>query len=222
MSIKHKAYIFNLTDLCISLQDAIGEGTKLDIERLYNLSKKRANNPDNTMRNVLQYLRFDELWFDISDPEISRQSNWYLVLLASSLKTAPDLSSNQPFSYYVLQKVLRLMGWTIEEINYLIIGNKLEELIKVCNPSMFPFFSFPLYNWVGWLTNAEISTLYEKLMLNKDTFLNPPDNLLNEVNDLSQHFWLEPDEVIRKSFFDALSMLAYALQNNSSLFLILE
>jgi hypothetical protein len=200
----------------------MGEGTKLDIERLYNLSKKMVNNPDNAMRSVLQYLRFDEQWFDISDPGISRESNWYLVLLASNLKTAPDLSSSQPFSYHVLQKVLRLMGWTIEEIDLLIIGNKLEELIKVCNPSMFSFFSFPLYNWVGWLTNAKISILYEKLTVNKDTFLNPSDNLLNEVKDLSHHFRLEPDEVIRKSFFDALSMLAYALQNNSSLFLILE
>ncbi len=222
MAIKHKAYIFNLTDLCNNLQDAMGEGTRPNTERLYNLSKKKVNNPDNTMRSVLQFLRFDEQWFDISDPGISRESNWYLVLLASYLKTAPDLSSSQPFSYYILQKVLGLMGWTIEEINYLIIGNKLEELIKVCNPAMFSFFSFPLYNWVGWLTNEEISILYEKLMLNKDTFLNPPNNLLSEVNDLAHHFWVEPDEVIRKSFFDALSMLAYALQNNSSLFLILE
>ena len=221
MALKHRAFTFNINEFYNDLQNVIVE-SKLSKERLWELSKEAVGKPSVATIQALNFLRYDQEWFDLSDPDISRESDWYLVFLTSKFKMAPDLSSSQPFSYSILRRVLKLVGWSSDHIDLLIKGSDLETLVKVTNDPIFiSSFTFPQYRG-GWVNQEDISMLYSKLTLSQEVFFEPSKQLIESVEDLAGYFSLGPDEVIRKSYVEAVCMLSYALQRKNPLFFILD
>lgn len=222
MSVKQKAYIFNLQELNKTFQNDLLFEPINYMECLYSLARTEAKHPSKAMFSALEHLRYDEEWFDLSAPDISRESDWFLVFLTSKFSIAPDLSSSQPYSYAILGRVLELLGWEQDKIDWLIKGRDLKSLVsKLCHSSFFSEFTFSHYA-AGWLDEEDISMLYTELLSLKEIFFEPSKQLLDASNDFSETFFLKPGEVIRKSYIEAEAMLLFALQSNSSLFIIFD
>ncbi len=224
MAIKHRAFTFYPGDFFRAFESAVMVDSKPSLERLYIISKEAATHPSVTMSRALTFFRYDEDWYnyDFSDPQSNWDSEWFLVFLASTFKAAPDLSSSAPFSYEILEGVLKIIGWSKESITLLIKGKSLKTLVYAANnPLLTPLFTFPQYRG-GWLSEGDIAELYSKLALSEEIFFEHPNQFNTVVADISKRFYLTPDEVIRKSYIEATSMLFSAIQRKSALFLILD
>jgi hypothetical protein len=225
MAIKHKAFTFHPAHFFRELENVVIVNSKPIMERLYTISKEVVITPSVTMSRALTFLRYDEEWYSnfYTENDIHRSSNWFLVFLASMLKAAPDLSSSQPFSYTILEKILTQIGWDKESVDLLIVGNRLETLLEFSNYSLFrSLFSFDQYR-AGWLSEEEVNKLYYKLIMSQGTLCEPPAVLFDgAIVDLAKRFYLTPDEVIRKSFAEAMAMLLAAIERKSALFLVID
>ncbi len=222
MALKHRAFIFDENNLFKDLERIPFTNVENFSENLYHLTRKLATNAEGAMLKVLPYIRYDEEWFDRSDPEIYKTSGWFLVYLTSKLRSAPDLSSSQPTSFTVLERILQQIGWSEKDISHLIYGEPLSSIVNLSkNPIIASAISFHQYQG-GWLSNQDVSLFYYKLREIQEMFYEPQQRLFNSVSDLAAPFYLQPGEIIRKTFVDVLFMLLYAIDNKSALFLIVD
>src|ERR1051326_219301 len=87
------AYTFDPVEFHAMLESRIMVSGNLRTDLLLGMAKEFVLGASDTMLSALKNIRFDESWFDVSDPDISRVDECYMVVLTSILNQSSPLSN---------------------------------------------------------------------------------------------------------------------------------
>lgn len=223
MAIIHRAYTFDPVQFHTRLEERVIQHGQLALDALYNLVTTIVANASETTLKALEDMRFNSEWLDVSDEEVSRLPNWYMIVLAQALSPAPSLSNRLMSSYGVLERILPIVGWTDAEIRLLVQGNRLHTLVESSgNPLLRDKFYYGVDQFGGWLSLIDIESLLSRLLAIEERFMSPSPQLIGSLLDFAQWWSQSPIEMISKAYADAKEMLQTAVERSSALFMILD
>lgn len=227
MALIHRAFTFDVDKLERKLQPAIVNG-RLEPLALFQLAVQVVEKASSSTIQVLDWLRFDQDWLNISDTQTMRSHLWSLINLADLLSPSPSLSDNHLGSYSVLKLILPLAGWSDTDVNTMIVGSPLSTLLKILNDSLSEddYVASKQLHGYGWISLEEVQNLLYKLKQSEGYFL-------NQVEESSQKIlqWTEASSatlkedsknLLRYAYADGINMLQASVSKQQPLFLTLD
>jgi hypothetical protein len=222
MAIIHRAYSFDPIVFHSMLQEKLMKHNQFSLDTVLDLARTIVSNaPENTKR-VLEDMRFDDVWLDTSDDEISHTNEWYMIALAQNLSPAPSLSNRLQVSHIVLKLILPITGWTDTEVELLLRGQLLDTLVESSGNTFFINEFRGLKQYGGWLSVDDIKSLLFRLQGVERYFSSPSREAEEALAKFAVHWSLSPGEMMRKAYADAREMLQTAIERNSALFVLLD
>lgn len=219
MTMAHAAWTFDPGQFHSSLEKAVLQNNTLNEEKLLALAKMSLSNPSPSLSKALDFMRFDDDWFD---PSIDIATNSYVIILASMLSLAPSLSDHFVNGYQVLEVVLPLAGWTEAETNELLRGHSLRRLVlESWNTTFISKFGVHVIPYGGWLKLSHVETLLSHLQSSKIFFDQPSQGLLKAI-EWSKYKRENLAQTLQDAYSDAKEMLQTAINRKSALFMIID
>lgn len=161
----------------------------------------------------------------ISTPTAQDLGYWFLITLAKYLSPCISPMNN----WYVLATVLESLGWSKPDSELLFCGFPTYKLIKpeLTEPSIKPLTAkSPYWLWVqpsrawsGWLPNAKIELLLDKLRHTKDQIVNFDLVMIPNIDVSNPIVVKDYSEYLQTGFDDTLAMLSVAKKRQLGLFM---
>jgi hypothetical protein len=213
----HHAWTFDPEPFHHWLEERIVEEGELRLDKLHELATGIFRNASPATRDALGWMRLDdELYVDMSDPEVDYSIRWYMITLASWLQPAPAL----PY-YYALQIVLPLAGWSEEEIRLLIYGRPWGTLAEASGNELFA----TEFDWIwdyGWLDLTTVEDLLNRLLDAEDLFLSPPGEGMEKLLEWAEEVSRDPAEMLIMTYLTTREMLYTAFDRRQALLMALD
>lgn len=224
MAVIHRAYTFDPARFHLMLRQDTIDGGVLREDRLLMAAREAVATASPTMRQALEMVRFDEEWVDRpgEDEAAVRAREWYIILLTSTLSSAPSLTHRFPVGWIVLERVLPLAGWTPEDVRRLVRGDRLDTLVASSGDDVFASYFRGVNQVGGWLDVDGAATLRGRLQGAARCF-SPSDGFAVEAATPIAALWSrDPHEVLQSVYADVSEMLETAVERRHALFLVLD
>jgi len=222
MGVFHIAFQFYATDFHKRLQNQMLIDGNWYPEYARALARKIISKAPPDALETLMSFRFDTSWLTYEEVEDSTPTDWYVIFLTTMLTKSPSLSNRFVGNYEILRKLLPVAGWSLEEINKLLIGRNLNTLVEASENRILIENITGLEQYGGWLDAVDIQSLLKQFVEVKDLFYSPSPSALDRIAHFSSLWNTEPRALARLAYLDGFEMLSTANQAGSDLFLILE
>ena len=222
MAFTHRAFLFRSLEFHRRLETQILSGENIDTTSLLGFATKISENASGASLRALESIRFDSSWLDLKDPDSWIGNELYMIALTENVTEAPSLSNRSTLSYQVIERLLPLLGWRIEEVNRLSRGDPLDTLPTISQNQLFVEVFNALSQFGGWLDLASVTTLRAKLGISIDMASGSKTSLISSITNLSTLCGQDPEIMIENAFADATDMLNAAFENKKDLWVILE
>jgi hypothetical protein len=223
MAVLHRAYHFDADAFHRALRPMIFTGDGIDEDKLQQAARAVVATASPVTNDMLIMLRFDQELLDTPEPDISRTHLWYLYLLAQSVQSAPSLGNRFHGSYYILERVLPLVGWSDDDVRSLIRGYPLHTLVESSNdPALIAEVRLGVDPYGGWLTQTQATQLFSRLQRHQDTIRVPSDELRLALAEYAEWNKTTVDDLLERAYGDALEMLQTTISKRKDLFIILD
>ncbi len=186
-----------------------------------------VNNASETLLKILDRMHYGEYWLEDPEDPDPEPGLWFLIVLASVLEPAPALNLNRnKKSYYVLEAILPVAGWSDEEVKELFFGKRLCVLLQAYGNELFTR-AFISYAWDGYLSLDDVKRLRTRLQSSQDYF-SPSSGVSIELiqkRGLPKYAGApsqEPTVILENAYADATDMLQAAIDREKDLLIILE
>ena len=201
------AYSFDPIQFYRMLENNVIVDDKIRLDLLLILAKKLVSDASQIMTRALDNIRFDESWFDTSDPTISYATECYMVALTSVLSDSPPLSN---VSDGTLLRILPLVGWPKDKVELLREGQPLRSLVETSANPLFTA-TFQRHQYGSWLSPDAVKTLLFDFQAVESLLRNPNDEMLRSV---SEHVvpWTIPRQQPRTLIADAYAEIRKRLE----------
>jgi hypothetical protein len=216
-AMSHHAWTFDPDEFHDWLEERIVEDGELHLDKLHELATGIFRNASPVTRDALGWMRLgDELYVDMSDPEVDYSIRWYMITLASWLHPAPSLPG-----WDVLRIVLPLAGWSFEEIRLLTSGRPWGTLAQASGNELFA----AEFDWIwdyGWLDLTTVEDLLDRLLDAEDLVLSPPGEGMEKLLEWAEEVSRDPQEMLMMTYLTTREMLYTALNREQALLMALD
>jgi hypothetical protein len=223
MAVLHRAYHFDANVFHRTLRSTIFTADAIDDGKLQDAARAAVATASPVTQDMLIMLRFDPELLVTPEPDVSRTHLWYLFLLAQSVQAAPSLGNRFCGSYYLLERVLPLVGWAPTEVTTLIRGLPLHTLVESSGDSaLFAELRIGLDPYGGWLPSTQARPLLARLQQQYSAIHTPSEQLQNALSEYAEWNRTTPTDLLERGYADALEMLQTTIAKQKDLFIILD
>jgi hypothetical protein len=210
----HRAWTFDPDAFHDWLEERIVEEGELRLDQLHQLARGIVRNASSATWDALGYMRFDEEYLELGNPDISYPIRWYMIALASWLHPVGPLAG-----WGVLDVVLPMSGWSTEDARLLIYGRHLGDLAKSSGNELFA----AEFDWVweyGWLDLATAKEMLHRLQESKEAFSSPTQEIRQRLVPYSE--WTGLEEVLAMTYLTTQETLQTAVEREEALYFVLD
>jgi hypothetical protein len=219
----HSAYTFSPTDFNAQLVRQLTIRHELFELALHTQAVSTVRNASETTLEVLKRLRFDVEILSTTGKGDSPLSFWYAICLAPYLKVAPSLSGGRCYSAHeVLKRILPILKWGPVDIDQLIYGRPLSEIVQLGQETILISKIRALDQFGGWLPLDSASEVLTRLKEVERCIRAPTPEMVIVLGDIAKRSNTNPDRLIGDSFDDLTLMLKSALDQKGALYLIAD
>jgi hypothetical protein len=219
MAVLHRAFTFSPEPFHRRMAEAIAAGQELDLRALHQMAQAALHRATSETWQALEAMRFEQRWLDVSEPDLPHSTEWYALLLAQELTSAPGLSRDGVAAFAILRQALPALEWEQGDIDALIFGDPLQTLLASAGDARFTSEFAGIDQYGGWLSQTRLRHMSSKLQsAQSSAAATAPQitNLLEEIGVFS------PAESLRVSLTMAQVMVQTAMDREQALFLVLD
>lgn len=217
MAFLHFAYTFDSVAFHKNLQAVSVIDSKLDLKQLQILAKSQVNNADDELKKILNVINYNEDWLDDPERDASQAYLWYTINLASNFHPSLSLSNNRFHgSHYILEKILPIGGWQKDEVNELILGRSLKELL---NNGEFQIFADELSIYGGVISIKKIPLILSHVRDSAQYFASESEISEEILEEYTRYSDLNVAALLDLAYKDAVDMLEAAIKRDEDLYL---
>lgn len=210
--VHHFAYTFDSFGFHSDLEASIIRDGHLRLDLLQEQARSVVLNADERIQNILTRLNFDEEWLDDPDKDQSQAYLWYLVRLVSYLREAASLRA----SWITLREVLPLAGWSEDAIDALVIGQRLDGVLRKYGNELF-LDMFTIHG--GCLTVEQATSLFQLLQSSAPYFDSPSSESLELIRERAHLLDISPEWLLKTAYTDAFDMLKSSVERQEEMYI---
>lgn len=211
--VHHSAYTFDSLSFDSDLEASIIRNGHLRLDLLQEQAKSVVLNADEPIQTILRKLEFDEYWLEDPDKDQSQAYLWYLVRLVPYLREAPNLHG----IWIILRTVLPLAAWSEAQINALICGQHLDEVLRKYGNELF-LDMFTIHG--GCLTVEQATSLLQLLQSSAPYFDSSSSESLELIRERAHLLDVSPEWLLRTAYTDAFDMLKSSVERQEEMYIL--